>query len=134
MKEQLETLKNLLKEEAELEETRKPINKRLAEIKKIKEGLAEEITSQMKTDNYSNEFCTIMRNKKLAIEVKDEVQAMEFMKSETVISIDEAKVEEVFNALYRQQSDELQGAEFSGLKVQEFYKPQIRKKKDGLEE
>lgn len=134
MKEQLETLKNLLKEEAELEEVRKPINKRLAEIKKIKEGLAEEITSQMKTDNYSNEFCTIMRNKKLAIEVVDEEKAMEFMKAETIVSIDEAKVEEIFNALYKTQSDELQKAEFSGLKVSEFYKPQIRKKKDGLEE
>lgn len=134
MKEQLEKLKNLLKEESELEEVRKPINKRLAEIKKIKEGLLEEVTKAMKTDNYSTEFCTIMRNKKIAIEVIDEAKALEYMRSETIISVDEAKVEEVFNAMYRADSDELQSAEFSGLKVSEFYKPQVRKKKDGLEE
>ncbi|HLT42292.1 MAG TPA: hypothetical protein VKZ95_06265 [Sphingobacteriaceae bacterium] len=134
MKEQLEKLKNLLKEESELEEVRKPINKRLAEIKKIKEGLLEEVTKVMKTDNYSTEFCTIMRNKKLAIEVIDEEKAMEYMKAETIVSVDEAKVEEVFKAMYRADSDELQSAEFSGLKVSEFYKPQVRKKKDGLEE
>lgn len=134
MKELLEKLKTILQEEVELETTRKPINKRLAELKAVKEGLLSEITAQMKTDNYSTEFATIMRNKKLVIEVVDETKAEAYIKEEVVKSIDEAKVEEVFNAMYREDKSELQSAEFEGLKVSEIYKPQVRKKKDGLDE
>lgn len=138
MNNQLENLLTQLKEvllsEAEVESKLKPLQKAAKDLKNKKEGLATEIIKLMKTDNYSTEFATIMKGKKLVIEIKDEEKAKAFMKSETIISIDEAKVEEMFNAMYREDKEELQSAEFDGIKVQEIYKPVIRKKKNGLEE
>lgn len=133
MKEAINKLKEVLQEEVQLEETRKPINARLRDLKKIKDGLLEEIMQGMKTDNYSNEFCTIMRNKKLVIEVVDEDEASDFMTIEEVKKVNEEKIEEMFENMFKNPIDDsLQEAEFSGVKVKEIYKPQIRKKKDGL--
>jgi len=133
MQELLQQLKNILVEEQELEDVRKPIAKRLKELKEQKLGLAEKFLDKMKTDNYSTDFATIMRGRTLVIDILNEQEASEYIETEIVKTINEAKVQEVFEAMYRDDSEDLQGADFDGLHVQEVYKPTIRRKKNGFD-
>lgn len=132
--ENLFKLRELMLSEIAIQEAIEPFKKQEKEIKTKKEKLLKEILKDLKTDNLSTEFCTIMRNKKLVIEVLDQEKAMSLMKAETNIVIDEDKVEKMFDSLYREDKDELQSVEFEGVRVTEVYKPQVRKKSNGLTE